>query len=190
MQKNSALKLQSYIRDMEEEIIEWERFTEDLKEEDSKAFSQLVEVCRRYILPGSKANRQHPLEIMIMSILLHHEKKLEYIKETLDDLIAEVPRNKKTQSVKDIKTENIQSQYLKKPSVLKKNRELALVKQKLKNYIQFLDFKDSRYSIILTPKMFFGKEKFAKIAQIIKSLDGSYISDGRNSHFKIPKQSR
>jgi len=169
MQKNSAMRLYSYIQDMEDEIIEWKRFTEDLSKEDSEAFDQLKEACRKYVLSGSKTYRQHPFETMIMSILLEHQKKLDHLRGTLDDLINEVPRNKNTRSVKDIKTEKAQSRYLKKPALSQKNQELTLVKQRLKNYAQFLDFKDTRDNIILTPKMFLGKENFAEIARIDRS---------------------
>ena len=41
--------------------------------------------------------------------------------------------------------------------------------------------------IKISPKQFLGAENFASIAKIIKTLDGKYVSDGRNSHFIVPK---
>jgi len=41
--------------------------------------------------------------------------------------------------------------------------------------------------IIIKPRQFLGPESFAKIASIIRSLGGDYVSAGRDSHFKILK---
>jgi len=40
---------------------------------------------------------------------------------------------------------------------------------------------------ILKPKKFLEPDNFAKVAEIVKTLGGEYISAGKNSHFRIKK---
>ena len=42
--------------------------------------------------------------------------------------------------------------------------------------------------LILTPKRYLGAENFAKIMEHIKPYGGTYVSKGKNSHFRIPKE--
>lgn len=41
--------------------------------------------------------------------------------------------------------------------------------------------------VIIKPRKYLGAENFAKIARIVKDAGGDYVSDGKNSHFRIPK---
>jgi len=41
--------------------------------------------------------------------------------------------------------------------------------------------------IVVKPRRFLGSDNFAKIASIVRDLGGEYISEGKNSHFKISK---
>jgi len=50
-----------------------------------------------------------------------------------------------------------------------------------------LDLEESEQFVIVRPKGFLGNENFSKIASLSKSLNGVYVSQGRKSHFKIPK---
>jgi len=40
--------------------------------------------------------------------------------------------------------------------------------------------------VVLTPKRYLGAENFAKIMEHIKPYNGTYVSKGKNSHFRIP----
>ena len=51
-----------------------------------------------------------------------------------------------------------------------------------------LIFEESGTFIIVKPRRFLGSDNFAKIASIVRSLGGEYISAGRNSHFEVPKK--
>jgi hypothetical protein len=51
-----------------------------------------------------------------------------------------------------------------------------------------LIFEESGTFIIVKPRRFLGSDNFAKIASIVRNLGGEYISAGRNSHFKVPKE--
>jgi hypothetical protein len=53
-----------------------------------------------------------------------------------------------------------------------------------------LFFEDQGEYIIIKPRRFLGSENFAKIASIIRGAGGEYVSAGRDSHFKIPKETR
>ena len=64
-------------------------------------------------------------------------------------------------------------------------------------YVHFADFtanasfhrgQEKDDTIILKPKSFLGSEDFAKIAHIVRTNKGEYISAGKESHFKIPKE--
>lgn len=51
-----------------------------------------------------------------------------------------------------------------------------------------LDFEERGEYIIIKPKQFLGSENFAKIASAVRGMGGEYISAGRDSHFRVPKQ--
>jgi hypothetical protein len=51
-----------------------------------------------------------------------------------------------------------------------------------------LNFEISGQDIIIKVKEFLNKETFAKIAGTIKENGGEYISDGKNTHFRLPKK--
>jgi hypothetical protein len=51
-----------------------------------------------------------------------------------------------------------------------------------------LFFEEQGEYIVIKPLRFLGSENFAKIASIIRSASGEYISAGRDSHFRIPRE--
>lgn len=51
-----------------------------------------------------------------------------------------------------------------------------------------LTFTEKEEYIIIKPRQYLGSENFAKIASIIRGAGGEYISAGKESHFRIPKQ--
>ena len=51
-----------------------------------------------------------------------------------------------------------------------------------------LSFEEKGDYIIIKPKQFLGSENFAKIAAASRGMGGEYISAGKDSHFRIPKQ--
>lgn len=50
-----------------------------------------------------------------------------------------------------------------------------------------LDTTGDSMFVKVKPRGFLGKEKFAKLGAISKGLNGTYVSQGKESHFKIPK---
>ncbi|MDI6813890.1 MAG: hypothetical protein QMD10_10165 [Desulfitobacteriaceae bacterium] len=51
-----------------------------------------------------------------------------------------------------------------------------------------LSFEEQADAIIIRPKAFLGEKNFAKIAAVVKKHGGEYISAGKESHFRIPKE--
>lgn len=52
---------------------------------------------------------------------------------------------------------------------------------------EMLTFEETGDYIVIKPRRFLGSDNFAKIASIVRSLGGEYISAGKSSHFKVPK---
>ena len=53
---------------------------------------------------------------------------------------------------------------------------------------EMLTFEESGNYIMIKPRRFLGSDNFAKIASIIRSAGGEYISAGKQSHFKVPRE--
>ena len=50
-----------------------------------------------------------------------------------------------------------------------------------------LSFREKDDYIMVKPRRFLGSENFAKIASAVRGLGGEYISAGKDSHFRVPK---
>lgn len=50
-----------------------------------------------------------------------------------------------------------------------------------------IDEQSSAQYVLVRPTRFLGKEDFAKLGAISRELGGTYVSQGKESHFKIPK---
>jgi len=51
-----------------------------------------------------------------------------------------------------------------------------------------LYFEEKPDHIMIKPKQFLGSENFAKIASAVRGMGGEYISQGKDSHFRVPKK--
>lgn len=51
-----------------------------------------------------------------------------------------------------------------------------------------LSFEDKADYIVIKPKQFLGSDNFAKIASAVRGMGGEYISQGKDSHFRVPKK--
>lgn len=83
-------------------------------------------------------------------------------------------------------------QFLISSEAYKEPKKTASVKEIQKLFPQNLlklvtiEEKDVQ-TIIVKPKEFLGKERFSQIANIVKEVNGRYVSAGRDSHFTIPR---
>jgi hypothetical protein len=53
---------------------------------------------------------------------------------------------------------------------------------------EMLIFEEAGDYIMIKPRRFLGSDNFAKIASIVRGLGGEYISAGKESHFKVPRE--
>ncbi len=53
-----------------------------------------------------------------------------------------------------------------------------------------LFFEDTGKYIVIKPRQYLGSENFAKIASLVRGEGGEYISAGKESHFRVPKEAR
>ncbi len=51
-----------------------------------------------------------------------------------------------------------------------------------------LDFEEAKDHLLIRPRHYLGSENFAKIASIVRSAGGEYVSAGRESHFRVPRK--
>lgn len=66
------------------------------------------------------------------------------------------------------------------------SHEIEAVKAKFSAELaELLTFTVEEQFVVLKPRKFLGSENFAKIAAVVRSSNGEYISQGKDSHFKI-----
>ena len=53
---------------------------------------------------------------------------------------------------------------------------------------ELLIFEEAKDHITIRTRRFLGSENFAKIASAVRSLGGEYVSAGKDSHFKVPRE--
>jgi len=70
----------------EEERSRWQKFRRALRREDQAQFDRLFELARLHLQAGVYASNPWPLESMLLSMLLEHQKELGALKERLKKL--------------------------------------------------------------------------------------------------------
>jgi len=74
----------AYRMALEFEVYRWKGFRKALpKDEDRKAFDDLMDICRIYASESSMATNPVVFEPMVMSMLLGHQKKLQKLEQSL-----------------------------------------------------------------------------------------------------------
>ena len=77
----------SYRMVLETEMAKWKRFLDALPSKAEKeAFEELMNHCRRHAGAAGAAVRPILLEAMVMSILLAHEKMIQEVNKSIQDL--------------------------------------------------------------------------------------------------------
>jgi hypothetical protein len=74
----------------EEERQRWQKFRRALRQEDQAQFDRLFELARLHLQAGVYASNPWPLESMLLSMLLEHEKALSVIEERLRRLEGKI----------------------------------------------------------------------------------------------------
>ena len=57
-----------------------------------------------------------------------------------------------------------------------------------KDLEDMLTFEEKGEFIVVKPRQYLGSDNFSKIASIIRGAGGEYISAGKQSHFRVPKE--
>lgn len=65
-------------------------------------------------------------------------------------------------------------------------KEILAALEPVKDLLK-IDLESSAMFVMVKPAGFLGQENFAKVAQIIRSIGGQYVSAAKNSHFEISK---
>jgi hypothetical protein len=76
--------VESYRMALEDEIRRWNGFAKALRIEDLEAFEALMDACRSFASAGSNATQPILFEPMVLSILLHQQKKLHRLEKELN----------------------------------------------------------------------------------------------------------
>ena len=84
--------VESYRMALEDEIRRWKGFEKALRTEDREAFEELMDACRNFASAGSNATQPILFEPMIISILLHQQKKILRLEKKLDE-VQRTPTN-------------------------------------------------------------------------------------------------
>ncbi len=66
----------SFTQVLEHEIQEWKKFRKALRKEDQQFLDRLFEKAMLHVEAGSQVSRPWPIETILISILLEHEKAL------------------------------------------------------------------------------------------------------------------
>ncbi len=72
-----------FSRILEQEFQEWRKFRRGLRKEDQQFFDRLFEEARLHVQAGVYASNPWPLETILLSILLEHEKALAELRSKL-----------------------------------------------------------------------------------------------------------
>ena len=57
-----------------------------------------------------------------------------------------------------------------------------------KDMEDMLSFEEKGEFIVVKPRQYLGSDNFGKIASIIRGVGGEYVSAGKQSHFRVPKE--
>jgi len=75
-----------YSQVLEQERGRWQKYRRALRREDQAHFDQLFELARRHTQAGVYAAQPWPLEVILLSMLLEHQKALAALEERLRGL--------------------------------------------------------------------------------------------------------
>jgi len=64
--------------------------------------------------------------------------------------------------------------------------QLEKLKQPFGDLAGLLNFTVKNGKAVITPRTFLGAENFSRVANIVRGLQGQYISEGKNSRFELP----
>ena len=70
-----------------------------------------------------------------------------------------------------------------------KSKEIEDIKMMFPEDLEsLLSFEEKDDYIMIKPRQFLGSDNFSKIASVVRSVGGDYVSAGKASHFRVPKK--
>jgi hypothetical protein len=110
----------------------------------------------------------------------------ENIYEVLAGLEGTIGTYMQTHHSEVLKTSNVS-----KPQAQPQPQEqLERIKQPFGDLANLLSFEVQGGLCIIRARQYLGSENFAKIASVVRAAGGEYVSQGKNSHFKVPLPSQ
>jgi len=77
------------------------------------------------------------------------------------------------------------------PTSAEKMRSVADIRTLFPRELEdMLAFEEMGKFIVIKPRQYLGSENFAKVASIVRGTGGEYISAGKESHFRVPRELR
>lgn len=74
------------------------------------------------------------------------------------------------------------------PQPLEKSKVIEDVKMMFPEDLEsLLSFEEKDEYIMIKPRQFLGSDNFSKIASVVRGVGGEYVSAGKASHFRVPK---
>jgi len=64
--------------------------------------------------------------------------------------------------------------------------QLEKLKKPFGDLADLLSFTVKDGKVLVKPRQFLGAENFSKVANVVRGLQGQYISEGKNSRFELP----
>jgi len=77
--------LTTFTQLVQQEIASWRRYRRALRAEDQQALDELFAAARRQSAAGAYLARDSPFEVMLLSMLLEHQKQIQHLSRALAD---------------------------------------------------------------------------------------------------------
>jgi hypothetical protein len=124
------------------------------------------------------------------------KEKLEKLVERIDELLVVLNRISEdlrtvSASVKSMVVSQVTQPSLQTPAEVSHEKKKSIEDVRVvfpEDLEVLLSFEEKGDYIMVKPRQFLGSENFAKIASAVRGLGGEYISAGKDSHFRVPKE--
>jgi hypothetical protein len=151
-----------------------------------------VTFSRKYFLGNFET-----LELTLQAFLAEGEDP----KQVFEKLEAEAQAYMQTHHAEALKSSNVlKPQAQPQPQVqtpqptkmvqLSIQEQLEKLKEPFGDLASLLNFTVKNGKAVITPRTFLGAENFSKVANVVRGLQGQYISEGKNSRFELPLPSQ
>ena len=124
------------------------------------------------------------------------KENLEKLVERIDELLVVLNRISEdlrtvSASVKSMVVSQVTQPSLQTPAEVSHEKKKSIEDVRVvfpEDLEVLLSFEEKSDYIMVKPRQFLGSENFAKIASAVRGLGGEYISAGKDSHFRVPKE--